>query len=173
MTVADRIRARREELKMSQEELAKKLGCKDKSSVSKIEKSGDNITLKNISRFANALNVTTNYLMGWDIIEEQLTTLRKEIMDKNFQLLNADDNSEEEIIKIQKELTELTSKHGKMQKVIDSMMPESMRKYEQLQNDNPSTEATKALHLYQKYQSAPPHIQAAIEALLKGSESDS
>ena len=168
MTVADRIRARREELNMSQEELAKRIGCKDKSTISKIEKSGDDISMKNIERIAAALHVSSNYLMGWDTFKEQVNTLRKEIMDKNFQLLTADDNSEQEIMKIQKELAELTSEHGKMQQMISNMVPERLRKYEKLFSDDSSTEATKALEMYRLYEQAPPHIQAAVESLLKG-----
>lgn len=70
MTVADRIRLKREELNLSQDELAKKIGCKDKSTISKIEKSGNNITMKNIQRIADALEVTSQYLMGWEDIQE-------------------------------------------------------------------------------------------------------
>ena len=77
MTVADRIKMKREELKLSQEELALRIGNKDKSTISKIEKSGNDITMKNIQRIAKALGVTSQYLMGWDeadstiVIEEK------------------------------------------------------------------------------------------------------
>ena len=66
MTVADRIKNRRENLKMSQEELALKLGLKDKSSISKIEASGDKISLKNIEKISVALNCSIQSLMGWE-----------------------------------------------------------------------------------------------------------
>ena len=70
MTVADRIRFKREELNLSQEELAKKIGNKDKSTISKIEKSGNDITMKNIQRIADALGVTSQYLLGWEDVPE-------------------------------------------------------------------------------------------------------
>ena len=70
MTVADRIKLKREELNLSQEELAKKIGNKDKSTISKIEKSGNDITMKNIQRIADALGVTSQYLMGWEDVPE-------------------------------------------------------------------------------------------------------
>lgn len=70
MTVADRIKARREELNMTQEELALSLGLKGKSSVCKIESSGDNISTKSIKKYAKALNVSIAYLMGWEITGE-------------------------------------------------------------------------------------------------------
>ena len=66
MTVADRIRTRREKLGLSQEELAKRLGLKSRSSVTRIEKSGDNISLKDVERIAYVLDCSKLYLMGWE-----------------------------------------------------------------------------------------------------------
>lgn len=65
MTIADRIRITREKLNLSQEALAKRCGYADKTSISKIENSGDDITLKKIKRIADALGVSHSYLMGW------------------------------------------------------------------------------------------------------------
>lgn len=64
MTIGERIKQRREELGLSQEELAHRLGLSGRSSVSKAEKSGDIMTTKTISAYANALRVSTEYLMG-------------------------------------------------------------------------------------------------------------
>ena len=66
MTIADRIRIKREELSLTQEELSKRCGYSTKSSITKIEKSGNDITLKKIKRVAEALGVTPSYLMGWE-----------------------------------------------------------------------------------------------------------
>ena len=66
MTVGERIKQVRENKSISQEDLAKKLGLKDNSSVCKIEKAGDNITTKSISKYAEALGVTPASLMGWE-----------------------------------------------------------------------------------------------------------
>lgn len=66
MTVSDRIKSRREELKMTQDELAKRLGLKGKSSVCKIENAGDNVSSKSVKRYAIALNCSPAHLMGWD-----------------------------------------------------------------------------------------------------------
>lgn len=66
MTVADRIIKRRKELNITQDDLAKMLGLSDRSSVNKIEKSGNDITLKNIRRIAKALDCSVPYLMGYD-----------------------------------------------------------------------------------------------------------
>lgn len=64
-TVGERIRYIREERGISQEELAKKLGLKDKSSVCKIERAGDNVSTKSVCKYAEALNTTPSFLMGW------------------------------------------------------------------------------------------------------------
>lgn len=70
MTVGERIREARERQGLSQEELAKRLGLKDKSSVCKIEKSGDNISTKSIKKYASVLSIKPSELMGWDFIAE-------------------------------------------------------------------------------------------------------
>ena len=85
MTVADRIRERRNEIGMSQADLARLIGTKDRSTISQIENSGDNITMKNIIRIAEALNVSTHYLLGWESREEDQTYQKlKEIADKKL-----------------------------------------------------------------------------------------
>ena len=60
-----RIRQRRESLGISQDELAKKLGYKSRSSVNKIEKGENDIPQSKIVAFAEALSTTPEYLMGW------------------------------------------------------------------------------------------------------------
>lgn len=65
MELGDRVRTRREELKLSQDELAQRLGYKSRSSVNKVE-CGRKISQKVIVRYADALGVSPSYLMGWD-----------------------------------------------------------------------------------------------------------
>lgn len=65
MTVGDRIKQRREELNLSQEELAHMLGLKGRSSVSKAEKSGDTMTSTLIKAYADALQCSPAYLLGY------------------------------------------------------------------------------------------------------------
>lgn len=66
MSLYDRIRIRREALGMSQEELAFKLGYKSRSSINKIELGKADISQSKIKAFADALDTTVAYLMGWD-----------------------------------------------------------------------------------------------------------
>ena len=54
----------RKELKMSQEDLAKKTGYTDRSSIAKIEKGMVDLPQSKIFLFAEALNVTPGELMG-------------------------------------------------------------------------------------------------------------
>lgn len=68
MELYERIKARREQLNMSQEELAKKLGYKSRSTIAKIESGENDITQSKIIAFAKALDVQPGYLMGWSDI---------------------------------------------------------------------------------------------------------
>ena len=60
-----RIQRRRVELQMSQEELAYKLGYRNRSTIAKIEKGVNDISQSKIAAFAEALHTTPSYLMGW------------------------------------------------------------------------------------------------------------
>lgn len=67
MTIGERIRTVRESKRMSQDELAKRMGYKDRSSVSKIEKgSDDTIYLNTVQNIADILECSPLYLMGMD-----------------------------------------------------------------------------------------------------------
>lgn len=69
MKIGDRIRMRREQLKMSQEELAFKLGYKSRSSINKIENDASGLPQSKIVSIAKALETTPAYLMGWEETE--------------------------------------------------------------------------------------------------------
>lgn len=71
MSIGKRIKQRREFLGLSQEELAKKVGYNSRSTVNKIEKEINDITQSKIIAFANALDTTPSYLMGWDDEEKK------------------------------------------------------------------------------------------------------
>ena len=64
--LSKRIKCRREELRMSQDELAKKLGYRSRSSINKIEKGENDVPQSKIMALAIALDTTPEYLMGWD-----------------------------------------------------------------------------------------------------------
>ena len=60
------IKAKRQELGLSQEELAKKVGYRDRTSIAKIETGKVDLSQSKIIEFANILGVTPSCLMGWD-----------------------------------------------------------------------------------------------------------
>ena len=66
MTIGERIKQRRLELGLSQEDLAKRLGNKSRASVCTVEKDKEDLTTDRIRKYAEALETTPSYLMGWD-----------------------------------------------------------------------------------------------------------
>lgn len=66
MTIGQRIKQRREELQISQEELAIKIGYKSRSSINKIELDRQQLTQRKIKAIADALNTTANWILGID-----------------------------------------------------------------------------------------------------------
>jgi transcriptional regulator with XRE-family HTH domain len=68
MNVGEKIKQRRLELGLSQDELAKKVGYKSRSSINKIELSRD-LPLKKVELMAKALDTTPGYLMGWTEVD--------------------------------------------------------------------------------------------------------
>lgn len=62
-SVGDKIKLRRKELKMTQDELAQLTGYKSRSSINKIEKGGHDIPRSKVVTFAKALQTTPAYLM--------------------------------------------------------------------------------------------------------------
>lgn len=75
MTIGERIKSKRIELDMSQDELAKKCGYKSRSSIQKIESARD-LPLRKVSLMARALGVTESYLMGWEDDEEDIEAIQ-------------------------------------------------------------------------------------------------
>lgn len=65
-TIYERIKQRRQELGLTVEELAMRMGYKDKSSISKIENGKADIPTSKVMAFARALDTTTAYLLGMD-----------------------------------------------------------------------------------------------------------
>lgn len=51
---------------MSQDELARRLGYRSRSSVNKIEKDASGLPQKKIYDIAKALSTTPSYIMGWE-----------------------------------------------------------------------------------------------------------
>ncbi|MZT11253.1 MULTISPECIES: LexA family transcriptional regulator [Catenibacterium] len=69
------IKRRRQQLKMTQTDLALKMGYADKSMIAKIEKGNVDLPQSKILAFANALETTPGELMGWDYETEATETV--------------------------------------------------------------------------------------------------
>lgn len=81
------IRRKREELGLSQEELANRVGYKSKSAINKIEQGVNEVRQNKIVNFAEALETTPAVLMGWvdeptgkknDVLANIVMQLRKD-----------------------------------------------------------------------------------------------
>lgn len=84
-SIGERIRARREELNMTQAELAQLLGYKSHTSVNKIEKNTRELQTDKIVKIAEALQTTPEYILGWNqerkeiIMDKQNADIKKNI----------------------------------------------------------------------------------------------
>ena len=87
MTIGERIKNRRIELGLTQEELARRLGNKSRASVCTVEKDKEDLTTTRIRQYADALETTPSYLMGWEDPE----SIPKDIIDYYSQ--QADDRA--------------------------------------------------------------------------------
>lgn len=108
--IGKRIRSRREELGMTQEELASKLGYKSKTTIAKIENGTNDIVQSKVIDFAQVLDTTPAYLMGWLQYDENCS---------------GKEASNEKVIKLAQNLLKF---HGKPNKLIEN--------YEQLSDIN-------------------------------------
>lgn len=72
MDIGTRIKEERERRGWTQDEMAARCGYKYKSSISKIESSGDNISSKKVKVVANAFDLPISVLMGWENISEKV-----------------------------------------------------------------------------------------------------
>ena len=62
----ENIKKYRKEAGLTQEELAKRTGYTDRSSIAKVEKGAVDLSQSKIKQFAKALGVSAGQLMGWE-----------------------------------------------------------------------------------------------------------
>lgn len=88
MTIGQRMKARRKELKMSADELAKRLN-KDRSTIYRYEKGDiENLPLDLLEPIAFALDTSPQYLMGWDYEPEETIKNSEAIADLTSRMLS-------------------------------------------------------------------------------------
>lgn len=88
--IGKRIKAKRIELGMTQEDLANKLGYKSKTTIAKIENGTNDITQSRVVDFANVLNTTPAYLMGWN--NKTNTNFDKKYLDRDVFIIQREKN---------------------------------------------------------------------------------
>lgn len=86
-----RIKGLRESKKMSQSELAEKVGYKDKTAIAKVEAGKVDLPQSKISAFAKALDTTTSYLFSDEELDRPSTVAAH---------FDGDEYTEEELNKI-------------------------------------------------------------------------
>lgn len=67
MTIGARIKARRQELHMSQRDLAERMEYANHSTIARIEAGKVDLPQSRIAQFAEALGTTPGHLLGWDV----------------------------------------------------------------------------------------------------------
>lgn len=94
--IGEIIAARRKELGLTQEELALRVGYKSKSTINKIELGINQLRQKKIVAFADALDTTPSYLMGWTD-----TPGKKSLSDSLVEAFdNADPETQEAVLEL-------------------------------------------------------------------------
>ena len=104
--IGKRIRSRREQLGMTQEELASRLGYKSKTTIAKIENGTNDIVQSKVTEFAKVLDTTPAYLMGWTHLDGNV------VNEKEPELTARDERDIAKILEQTKEL--LLSQEGLM-----------------------------------------------------------
>lgn len=156
MTTADRIKLLRESLGLTQEQLASRMGYTGKSSISKIESSGDNVTLKKISKLAPILHTSEAYLMGWT---DNPDPSYQYSVDFGIELVNNVNTNMQNMLSNAYNTT------------IEARKTSSSD--DEFFNSLPSEEKKHLIHFYQLYQNADPVLQKVVERILKESQQES
>lgn len=101
MSIGERIKQRREQLGMSQEDLAHKIGYKSRSSINKIELNIQQLRQTKIAQIAKALHTTPTWILGMECEDDQICDHLKVCYGKHpyylvemFLKLDADDQED-------------------------------------------------------------------------------
>lgn len=119
MTIYERIRELREELGLTQEELAQKVGYRSRSSINKIEAGQRDINQSQIEDFADALGVSPGYLMGWTDRKGKTINKNEDTLDDQIHTIAAHSErplTEEEIEEVMEYAKYIIAKHSKEKK---------------------------------------------------------
>lgn len=113
MTIFERIKNRRLELNMSQEELALKTGYKTKGAISRIENGNRDINQSQIELFAKALDVSPEYLLLGTNSRPSLKNLDTKGINRIAAKFEGDNFSDEDLEVIQNFINYVRDKNKK------------------------------------------------------------
>ena len=94
VSLGSRIKRQRELLGLSQEELAKKMGYKSRSSINKIELDINDISQSKIMALAQILKTTPAYIMGWEQNDNAVKEINKPEILYLYDKLDIEDRAE-------------------------------------------------------------------------------
>ena len=122
MDIYEKIKYLREKLGLSQEELAKKLGYKSKTSIHKIEQKITDLPLSKVKDFANVLKVSPEYLMGYKdefTTKENAHKSERDLMIEKYQLNSEELAEYDRIVKLSIEMNTLMFKSHNIELGVD------------------------------------------------------
>ena len=93
--IGKKVKARREQLGLTQQELAKKLGYKSKSTINKIELDINDVSQSKLIKLADALGVDPTYFIDFDTPSDNVPALKTYV--EAFDKLS--DSSKEQALK--------------------------------------------------------------------------
>lgn len=143
--IGSQILKRRKELGWTQEELAIKMGYKTKSSINKIENGNSDIPQSKVMKFAEVLDTTPGYLMGWDT--DVIDAASELFSDKNAY----SDSKEKLIQEFMYEINEMN---------LQPHVLEGIRNYAHMLNEDPRNASERIILLAQLYS-----LQLSIDEL--------
>ena len=101
MTIGKRIKGRREELGLSQRDLAEKMQYTNHSTIGKIERGQVDVSQTRIVQFAEVLGTSVAFLMGWEESKKSATNGDSGLSESKKQLIAlAEQCSEEDAEKL-------------------------------------------------------------------------
>ena len=91
MHIGQKIKQRRQELQWSQRELSDRMGYNNHSTITRIESGKVDVPQSRIVKFAEVLNTSVAYLMGW---EEEIEKDPVGLAERHFEILMDEDLAE-------------------------------------------------------------------------------
>lgn len=101
---------RRQQLGLTQEELAFRMGYKTKSAINKIELGINDVSQSKVVKFAEALHTSVAYLMGWDDEKKEQPTEYDGLSEKRKALIDfamsVPDDKADMLLKVMRSIVE-------------------------------------------------------------------